>query len=77
MTTITINVQDTVAQHFRKRVHQLYGKKKGNLGKAIAEAMQEWVRKKEHLDTCMLLLEKGVNMGKLKYSTRDEIYDRS
>ena len=77
MATITINIHNTIEQHFRKRVYQIYGKKKGILGNAIAEAMQDWVRKKENFDKCMLLLENGVDMGKLKYSSRDEIYDRN
>lgn len=76
MATITINIQESLEKSFRNRVHQIYGKKKGMLGKAFSEAMQEWVRKKDNFDKCMTLLDKGVNMGKLKYSTRDEIYDR-
>ena len=77
MATITINIQESLEKSFRNRVYQVYGKKKGTLGKALSEAMQEWVRKKDNFDKCMALLDKGVNMGKLKYSTRDEIYDRT
>ncbi len=77
MATITINIQDTLEKSFRNRVCQVYGKEKGMLGKALSEAMQEWVRKKDNFDKCMVLLDKGVNMGKLKYSSRDEIYNRA
>lgn len=76
MGTITINVNNIIEQYFRKRVYQLYGKKKGMLGKALTEAMQEWSRKKDSFDKCMYLLEKGADMGKLKYKEREELYDR-
>ncbi len=76
MGTITANINDDIEEIFRKRVYQIYGKRKGNLGKALNEAMIEWVRKKEYFDRCMELLEKGIDMGKLKYKNREELHDR-
>ena len=61
---------------FRKRVCQTYGKGKGKLGKALTEAMFEWARKKKCLDACMNLLDEGRVLGKLKYKSREELYDR-
>ena len=45
MATITVNVSDDTATGFKSLVYQTYGKKKGVLGKALDEAMQEWSRK--------------------------------
>jgi len=76
MGTITININDDVENNFRKKVYRLYGKRKGVLGKALTEAILEWGRKKEYLNVCMKLLEEGVDLGKLKYKTREELHDR-
>ncbi len=77
MGTITINIADNVEKSFRSKVYQLYGRKKGTLGKAVAEAIQEWSRKREYFDRCMELLESGVDMGKLKYEKRHELHGRN
>ena len=76
MGTITANINDEVETLFRKRVSQIYGTGKGTLGKALSEAMLEWARKKQYFETCMNLLEHGTPMGKIKYKTREELYDR-
>lgn len=76
MGTITINVKDDIEKTFRKRVYQLYGKKKGTLGRALTEAMKEWSMKKKYFNRCMELLERGADMGKIKYKDRDELHDR-
>jgi len=76
MGTITVNVSDDVEHDFREKVIQLYGKKKGTLGNALEEAMKEWSKKNKYFETCMELLDKGIDMGKLKYSKREELYDR-
>jgi len=77
MGTITVNINNEVEQDFRKRVSQIYGKKKGVLGKALSEAMIAWSMKKKYFDTCMKLLEEGRDMGRLKYKNREELHDRS
>ena len=77
MGTITINVSDNVEQSFRKKAYQLYGKKKGTLGKAVTEAIEEWDKKREYSNRCMELLETGINMGKLKYTNRKELHGRN
>ena len=77
MGTLTINVNDCIESSFRKRVHQVYGRRKGSLGKAIAEAMEEWERKKENFEKCMKLLEEGVDLGQMQYSNRDELHERN
>ena len=76
MATITINIDNHTESIFRKKVYNLYGKKKGTLGKAINEAMLEWSKKRNYFDTCMKLLHEGKDMGKLKYKSRDELHDR-
>ena len=76
MATITISINDEVERNFRSKVYQLYGKRKGSIGKAVSEAMQHWAAKKEYMDTCMHLLEKGANLGKLAYKEREELHER-
>lgn len=77
--TMTINIDDNIARHFREVVAVVYGKGKGSLGKAVNEALQCWIEAKEKNEDARFkaLLEKGHSMGKLKYKTRAELYDRS
>ncbi len=76
MGTITINIKDDAEKIFRKMAYQLYGKKKGTLGKALTEAILDWSKKKVYLDRCLDLLDKGIDMGSLKYKSRDELHGR-
>ena len=77
MGTITININDETEKKFREKARQLYGLRKGALGQAVMEALQEWSRKKTHIDRCMTLLEKGIDMGKIQYKNREELHDRN
>ncbi len=76
MGTITVNVNSETEKNFRTKVQQFYGRKKGTLGKALSEAMQEWVSRKTSLERCMELLKKGSPMGKITYKKREELHDR-
>ncbi|MDE1845984.1 MAG: hypothetical protein KGH53_01745 [Candidatus Micrarchaeota archaeon] len=75
--TITVNVEEQIESEFRKQASRKYGKKKGYLGKAFAEAMKEWSgKKKEGLENQFLkLLETGIKMKKWKFD-RDELHER-
>jgi len=78
MGTITISVEDKTEQKFRHRAMLKYGKRKGSLGTAVTKAMECWLNsesKSAEAET-MQYLEKGFNMGKLKYKTRDELHER-
>ena len=80
MATITINIQDTVAQRFRKTVRQERGEGKGILGKAVEEALDHWLKNKEQEEIAQrqiqLLKSGGFHTGKIKKYSRDELYDR-
>jgi len=79
MKTITVNVDEEVEEKFRKLASATYGRRKGFLGKALTEAMREWEKKKIETDNvarAMQLLEKGINMGGIKYKSRDELHER-
>ncbi|MDI6902854.1 MAG: hypothetical protein QMC77_03880 [Methanocellales archaeon] len=79
MGTITVNVKDEVEKDFREAASTLYGRKKGALGRAITEAMQNWVyvkKQKEIAKRELKLLNKGFNFGKKLYRSRDELYER-
>ena len=77
MGTITANVDDNTEQFFRTHVYATYGKKKGSIGRALTEAMKQWAQQKAYFDTCMKLLHEGADMGKMKYKTRAELYERN
>ncbi|MDP2666303.1 MAG: hypothetical protein Q8P05_02275 [Candidatus Diapherotrites archaeon] len=77
--TITANVSTKSEQRFRKTVKKFLGESKGVLGKAISEAMDLWVKKKESEEVrrnAIETLNKGFNGGKILYKSRDELYDR-
>ena len=79
MGTITINIQDDVEKDFRKLVRSVHGAKKGDLGRAINEAMQKWVyekRQEKIAQEALNLLEMKFNFGKRLYRDRDELYER-
>jgi len=76
MATITVNVNDDTAAGFRAVAHQLYGQRKGALGKALDEAMSDWSKKQVYFDTCMRLLRSGVDMGRITYKKREELHER-
>ncbi len=81
MGTITVSVDDTVEKEFRRFVEEYKGGKKGDLGKAISEAMKKMMeenRDKEISERQMKMSEKGLyKLPKNWKFKRDKIYDRS
>jgi len=68
-----------VEERFRKIAAATHGKKKGYLGRALTEAMEEWAREKEQGGTVaatLRYLESGVDLGGAKYRNRDELHER-
>jgi len=79
MGTITINIKDDVEKEFRKLVRSVHGAKKGDLGKALTEAMQKWVyekRQEKITQEALKLLELKFNFGKRLYRNREELHER-
>ncbi len=78
MGTMTLNVDDTTEEKFRKAVGLAFGSSKGSLGKAATHAFDKWAEKElSGSEAKMLaLLEKGFKMGKLKYKEREELHER-
>ncbi len=77
--TLTVSVDLNVEKRFRKVAKALHGKKKGYLGRALTEAMDQWTKDKEHSDSvaaALQLLDEGVDLGGLKYKHRDELHER-
>ena len=64
MGTMTITVQDDVEEQFRQTAIQLYGQRKGALGEAVTDAMNDWVNKENATKTLVKLMEKGFHIGK-------------
>jgi hypothetical protein len=76
---ITVSVDARVEEKFRKTARAIHGKKKGYLGKALTDAMENWTREKEQtysVVATLQLLDEGINLGGLKYKNRDELHDR-
>ena len=79
MGTITINIDDEIEKRFRTLVSKIYHDKKGNLGNAVTEALKKWideVTQKQISERELRILDKGFNMGKFKFKTREELYER-
>ena len=79
MGTITVNVSDDVEKEFRKLVSSVHGARKGELGKALTEAMQKWVYEKKQekiAQEALKLLDLKFNFGKRLYRERDELHER-
>ncbi len=79
MTTITVNVDDDVERGFRKVAGMAYHKKKGYLGKALTEAMKQWIyekKQKEISEKQLKLLENGFDFGKKLYNSREDLHER-
>jgi hypothetical protein len=75
--TITVNLNEDVDNEFRKKAALKYGKRKGYLGKAMTEALDQWMR---NLDTdveaqSLEMLKEGVKMKKWKFR-REDLYER-
>ena len=76
---ITVSVRADVEERFRKIAAATHGKKKGYLGRALTEAMEEWAREREESGTvaaALRYLESGVDLGGTKYRHRDELHER-
>ena len=78
MTVITISVKDELAKEFREEVKQKIGQRKGDLGKAVEEALKQWLydkRQKQIAEEMLKLMETGIEMGKINIRSRDELYE--
>ena len=45
MGKINLIVSDELEKEFRDAVYRKFGMKRGNITKAVAEALQEWIKK--------------------------------
>ncbi|MHB8360600.1 MAG: hypothetical protein ACYDAO_08610 [Thermoplasmataceae archaeon] len=75
--TITVNINEEIEDEFRKKAALKYGKRKGYLGKAMTEAMDQWMR---NLDSdievqSLLMLKEGIKMKKWNFE-REDLYER-
>lgn len=75
--TITVSVDAETDAKFRMEASRRFGKKKGYLGKAFAEAMEEWARKrdKDLEREALKLMKEGIKMKKWAFN-RDEAHER-
>ncbi|VVB89002.1 Uncharacterised protein [uncultured archaeon] len=79
MGTITVNVKDEVEKEFRELVRSTQGTKKGDLGKALTDAMGKWVYEKKqerNAQEALKLLEQKFDFGMRLYKERSELYER-
>ena len=79
MGTITINVDDKTETRFRKTVKDVAGTGKGKLGKALTEAMEQWVKLRSFDEISkrqVAILEKGFDLGGSIAKNRAELHER-
>ena len=74
--TITVNITEKILNEFREKAALRYGKRKGYLGKAVTEAMDQWMR---NLDSnieaeSLKMLKEGIKMKKWKFK-REDLYE--
>ena len=75
--TITVNLSEEVENEFRKKAALKYGKRKGHLGKAMTEAIDQWMRTLDYdIETQSIkMLKEGIRMKKWKFR-RDDLHER-
>jgi len=79
MGTITLSIDDRTEQDFRRLAEKILGKRKGSLGEAATEAMNLWIREKTQKEVArdaLELTEKAYHLGKRKFTSRKDLYDR-
>ena len=79
MGIMTISIDNDVEQQFRALAQKIYSKKKGYLGNAVTSAMKKWIEEmtqKQISEREIKLLEKGFDMGELKFKSREDLYER-
>lgn len=77
--TLTFSVNADVERRFRQVARVAGGSKKGYLGRALTDAMEKWTKEMEGADAvaaAMALLDRGVDMGGIRYGRRDELHER-
>ncbi|MCZ7400826.1 MAG: hypothetical protein O8C61_01235 [Candidatus Methanoperedens sp.] len=78
MGTITIDINDNIEKQFRALAKKVYHDKKGYLGNVVTCALQKWideVTQKQIAERELKILDKGFDMGKLKCTSRKELYE--
>jgi len=58
---------------------KIYSKMKGYLGNAVTSLMKKWIdemTQKQISEREITLLEKGFDMGELKFKSREELHER-
>lgn len=79
MGTITININNNIEQSFRETVKEEYGKGKGILGKAVNEALENWIEEKKQEEIRqrqLMMIKKGFNLGKKNFKKRADLHER-
>jgi len=80
MGTITISIDDDIEKRFRAAAKKKLGGGKGCLGKATAEALDNWARMQtqdEIAKDALELLKAGYPLGKRTTLERKDLYDRT
>ncbi len=78
MGIITVSIDDKTEKVLRKIAIARFQKRKGYLGKAIGEAIDEWAEKNESgvVLKSLELLEKGMYMGGIISKDREDLHKR-
>jgi hypothetical protein len=80
MKTVTISIDEAVDEQFRKEVNEHLGGGKGNLGRAVSEALRLWIDQVSQARLAVEmreLMHSGYEMGRLRYKKRADLYERA
>ncbi|MFA4876167.1 MAG: hypothetical protein WC586_02035 [Methanoregula sp.] len=80
MGTITISIDDDTEKRFREAAKKKLGDRKGYLGRATTEALENWVKNQtrdEIAQDALALLKTGYHLGTHTGAERKDLYDRT
>ncbi|MFB6159215.1 MAG: hypothetical protein ABEJ95_06195 [Candidatus Nanohalobium sp.] len=75
MGIVTVSIDDEVEERLREKISG----DKGSLGRAISEAVENWIEKDEEEEARkkgLEMVEEGYDMGEIQYEERSELHDR-
>ncbi len=75
--TVTVNLDESLQKRVKEKAKLKFGNRKGSLGKAFNEALEEWLNNDDQdiLRENMRFLNEGIKMKKWKFS-REDLYER-
>ena len=76
MGVVTVTIDDDVEKRFREKLEEI-GNEKGAMGKAVSEALENWIKEKnnEEKPRWLEIAEEGIELGGEEFD-REEAHER-